>query len=113
MDVLGLSSLVIAVTVALGVLLKECGCFSNIKKFHGNWSRCCDVELETKSGSPRGTSGAFNSINKLYNFIEEKKHEAEKVIDTFRRFSDGDVQPTITIPPTNKIWTVPLLGGTN
>ena len=104
MDVLGLSSLVIAVTVALGVLLKECGCLSSIKKFHGNCSRCCDVELETKSGSPRGaSSGAFNSINKLNNFIEEKKHEAEKVIETFRRFSDGDVQPTITIPPTNKV----------
>ena len=80
MDVLGLSSLVIAVTVAIGVLLKECGCLSSIKKFHGNCSRCCDVELETKSGSPRGaSSGAFNSINKLNNFIEEKKHEAEKV----------------------------------
>ena len=104
MDVLGLSSLVIAVTVALGVLLKECGCISNIKKFHGNCSRCCDIDLETKSGSPRGaSSGAFNSINKLNNFIEEKKHEAEKVIETFRRFSDGDAKPIITIPPTNKI----------
>ena len=31
--------------------------------------------------------------------MEDKKHEAEKVIETFRRFSD----PLITIPPTNKI----------
>ena len=32
--------------------------------------------------------------------IRKGEEEAEKVIETFRRFSDGDLKP---IPPTNKI----------
>ena len=99
MDILSLTSLVIAVTVALGVLLKECGCLSSIKHFHGNCSRCCDIDLETKTSSPKGpSSGVFKSIDKLTHFLEEKKLQSDELISTFkRRMSEGDI-PKIEIP---------------
>ena len=110
-DVIAITSLVIAAGVTLGVIAKEC----YFKKCHSNCGTCCNFDLETKtptamSGSPSGTSANLPSIDKLAKFIKDtqadaahiiqaSKDEAEKVIETFRRFSD----PLITIPPTNKI----------
>ena len=101
MDVLSITSLVVSVSIALGLLIKDCKPF---KRFHTDCGTCCNLDLESKtptalSASPSGTSATIPSIDKLAKFIEDKKHEAEKVIETFRRFSD----PLITITPTNKI----------
>ena len=101
MDVLSITSLVVSVCIALGLIIKEC---RPLKKLHTDCGTCCNLDIESKSptglsASPSGTSATLPSIDKLAKFIESKKEEAEKVIETFRRFSD----PLITIPPTNKI----------
>ena len=100
MDILSITSIVVSVSVALGLIIKDC----YFKKFHSDCGTCCNLDIDVKtptgmSASPSGTSATLPSIDKLAQFIEDKKHEAEKVIETFRRFSD----PLITIPPTNKI----------
>ena len=101
MDVLSITSIVVSVSIALGLIIKECRPW---KKLHTDCGTCCNLDIEVKtptgmSASPSGTSATLPSIDKLAKFIEDKKQEAEKVIETFRRFSD----PLITIPPTNKI----------
>ena len=101
MDVLSITSIVVSVSIALGLIIKEC---SPWRKFHSDCGTCCNLDIDVKtptslSTSPSGVSANLPSIDKLQKFMEDKKNEAEKVIETFRRFSD----PLITIPPTNKI----------
>ena len=108
-DIIAVTSLVIAAGVTLGVIVKEC----YFRKCHSNCGTCCNFDLETKTPTALSTTTSdvhLPSIDKLAKFIKDtqadaahiiqaSKDEAEKVIESFRRFSD----PLITIPPTNKI----------
>jgi len=104
MDVIGLTSLAVAVTVALGVILKECN-FFHFKRFKSHCG-CCDVNIDTKtplssplSQSPSGVSEINHpALDKLQTFINDKKHEADDIMKVFkRRVSEGDI-PTIELP---------------
>ena len=100
MDVICLTSLAIACSVAVGMILKEVGC-CNFKKFNSHCGNCCDVNIEAKSNSPNARSAtSFNSMEKLKHFIDDRKQQADEIMKTIeRRFRD----PLITIPPTNII----------
>ena len=98
MDVIGLTSLAVAVSVALGVILKECG-FCHFRKFKSHCG-CCDVNIDTKtplssplSQSPSGVSEInYSTLDKLQTFINDKKHEADDIMKVFkRRMSEGDI----------------------
>ena len=107
MDAISLTSLVVAVSVALGVLLKECG-FCHFKRFKSHCG-CCDVNIDAKtptSNSPSGASTVHQpSVDKLQTYLDDKKHQADELINIFkRRMSEGDLKiPPIELPQINRI----------